>query len=265
MTFNSVLASLLELLDSTSKPIMVVNWDSIQTWPGGVLEKLVEAGILIPAAKAQSLECLGCEHRCFMDVVTQTSKNKSLACAFIVCDEPDMQSQMGKIEISLERLQQWKCSAKQFAEVIAGLLDIEDKIEYSLGQNNIRIGVLKGSKGRRWVSLNTNPLSLEINRHIMSVEEVLFFEGEQLTLDKLRINGLVNSDPQSKGKKYNPSTDKRAASKLKTKAMHQDWKDAYLKLKKEHSGKSDTWCALKITKMDISQGKSSETIRKNMK
>jgi len=47
--------------------------------------------------------------------------------------------------------------------------------------------------------------------------------------------------------------------------MYKDWNDEYLRLKKEKSGRTDTWCSIQIAKMDIAQDKDSETIRKNMK
>ena len=53
--------------------------------------------------------------------------------------------------------------------------------------------------------------------------------------------------------------------KLQTQKRHASWQKAYRKSKKEHPGKSDVWHALQITKMEIGQGVSQDTIRKNMK
>ena len=264
MIYNAVLLSLLEHLSITNKP-MIIGWRGVQSWPDGALEKLLELGIMVSAAKAQSLVCGGCEQECFMNVLTQASKHKKTTRAFIVCDDAEIQSQIGRIEIPLEQLQQWQCSAKQIAKVIADLLNIKDKIEQKSGQNNIRIGMLQGSKGRRWLSLNTQPLSLEVNGYTVPIEEILFFEGTQLTIDQWRINELVNSNPRNIGKKYTPSTDKREASKRKTQAMYQDWNDAYLKLRKKKPGNSDVWYSQQIARMPVGQGKSYRYILRKMK
>ena len=262
MFLNRILQSFIEGINATKRPV-IVSWDEVKLWTPGALEKLVEVGILVPAAKAKSIECHGCERRCFVEIIMH--KNKSLTRAFIVCDDPEMHGKIGRIEIPLVRLQQWQCGVKQFAIVIANLLGIEGKIEHALGQNNVRIGMLKGSKGRRWVSLNTNPLSLEINHYLMLLEEILFFENNQLVIDKACIDDQLNRTSKNIGKIYAPSTNRREESKRNTAAMYKDWNDAYLKLKKDNPDKSDVWCSIQIARMDIAQGKDSKTIRRYMK
>ena len=264
MTFNDVLLALLEHMRATNKPV-IINWDGVQQWPAGALDRLLQVGILTPASSATSLECQGCERHCFMDVLTQTNGNKVPMRAFIVCDVPEMQDQMGRMQIPLERLNQWQSTAKQLAKVIADLLKFKDKIECKAGQSNIRLGMLKGSNGRRWISMDATLLSLEINQHIVPIDDILFFEGEQLNVDYSRIITMVNSKPPNTGNKYKPSTSKREAGKQKTQAMYQDWKDQYLIFKNNHPDKSDTWYSLQIVKMEIAKGRDAETIRKNMK
>jgi hypothetical protein len=172
---------------------------------------------------------------------------------------------MGRIEVPLQRLQQWQCSIPQLIKIIASLLSIEYKAENFLNQSNLRIGMLKGSKGRRWISLNTNPLSLEINNQIMPLEEMLYFENDQLVIDKYRINEQLNNSRQNQNKIYIPSTSKREKSKRKTQAMYQNWKDEYLTIKKQKPGQSDVWYSKQIARKDIAQGRDSETIRSKMK
>jgi hypothetical protein len=124
--------------------------------------------------------------------------------------------------------------------------------------------MLKAQKGRRWVTVNSSDLSLEINQRTVPVDAVLYFENQQLVIDQNSINDLLNREPLSKGKKYTPSTTKREASKLETQAMYQDWNDEYLRLKEQYPYKTKTWCAARIVKMDIAKGKEAGTIRKNM-
>lgn len=260
MTFNDVLLELLAHLRAENKPIMI-SWDSVQQWPDGALNTLLHIGFLILAPAAQSIECNGCENHCFMDVITLPHDDSALTRAFIVCDDMDMQSQMGRVKVPLARLQQWQGSVKQLAKVIADLLGLKDKIAFTANQPVIKLGMLKAKKGRRWVTLNSGDLSLEINQHAIPVDEVLYFEDKQLVIDQNKIDDLLNSESLNQGKKYTPSTNKREAGKRKTQAMHQDWKDEYLRLKKQHPNKFNTWRSIQISKMDIAKGRNSETIR----
>ena len=264
MTYNDVLVDLLaHLLHAESKPIMI-GWDSVQHWPEGVLNALLQLGILIPASAAQSIECHACDNHCYMDVINIIHDDPALTRAFIVCDDADMQSQMGRVKIPLLRLQQWQGSVKQLSQVIADLLGLKDKITFTANQAVIKLGMLKANKGRRWVTLNCIDLSLEINQYKKPIDELLYFDGQQFVIDQNSIDDLLNSESLNSGKKYTPSTIKREASKLETQAMYQDWQDAYLRLNKEYPNKANTWYAAKIFKMDIAKGRDAETIRKNM-
>jgi hypothetical protein len=263
MTLNEVLLSLLEPLGETGKAHLVGD-DTIQQWPPNSLGKLLEAGILSAAAPAQSIECHGCEHRCFMDVHHLPGIDARPSRAFVVCDVPEKQEQMGRIPVPEDRLKQWKVTPAQIALAVAELLATESKVEDRHGKSNIRIGLLKHKKGRRWVSLNKSPLTLEVNGHHLPVSEALYFDSGVIAIDSDRIASLIDKTPKG-AKEYAPTTDKREARKRKTEARYEDWQEEYRKLKKANPGKSDTWCSLQIAKMPISDGKSAERIRRMMK
>lgn len=127
-----------------------------------------------------------------------------------------------------------------------------------------RLGMLKSKGGRRWVSLAVQPLVLVINGDKALLNELLYFEGDELVIDEARIDGLLNSPPSDSAKVYTPDVSTREARKLATQTMHQNWHDAYLALKAKHPNKTNTWYSMQISKLSIAQGKDSETIRKNM-
>jgi len=268
MTLNDALLSFLEAIGAANEAHLV-GWDTVQRWPVGTLDRILETGILAATNPAQTVECQGCENHCFMEVRHHpTVEGKRPIRAFVVCDDPEMQDQMGRIPIPSERLRQWKATALQLAKVVAALLAIESKAEDRHGQTNIRIGMIKGKKGRRWLSLNKSPLTLEINDHRLPLEEVLFFEDEALCIDRLRVEQLIDKTPSSAGKKYKPLTERRETGKRKTEAMYEDWQEAYRSLRRKHPDTmqhSDSWIAKQIAKREISQGRASETIRKHMK
>ncbi len=260
MDNHQALAAMIEHVSASGKPVSL-GWDEIQQWQSGVLERFISAGLLAKDVKAQSLECTGCEQHCFMPVYQTDDAQR----AFIVCDDPDRQSQMGRINVPLERLQQWQASARQIAAVIADLLGFESKPVYQKESAYYKLGMLKGSHGRCWVSLTAQPLALEINRRAISLNELLYFDGSELAIDEPRIYELLNSIPSDTGKAYTFDVSKREARKLATQTMYQDWHDEYLRLKRKHPRKTDTWYSMQIFKLPIAQGKDSETIRKNMK
>ncbi len=263
MTFNDVLLELLLNLRTANKPILI-SWDAVQNWPDNALNLFIQHGLLSSASAAQSIECTACDKGCFMDIINLPHDEPGLSRAFIVCDDADLQQQIGRVQIPLLRLQQWQCSVKQLVKVIADLLAFKNKLEFTTHQSVIKLGMLKGNKGRRWVSFICADLSLEVNQHTVPIDDVLFFEDEQLLIDHDLINDLLNRPSLNHGKTYTPSTNKRDAGKSITQAMYQDWKDEYVRLTKLHPTKSNTWVSIQIAKMDIAKGKSAEYIRKNM-
>ena len=99
----------------------------------------------------------------------------------------------------------------------------------------------------------------------MPISELLYFENNALLIDEQIINEILNLPAISNEGRYTPNVSKREADKLKTLAMHQDWKDAYLNFLKTHPNKSDTWYSQQIAKLPSANKRSSETIRRNMK
>ncbi len=267
MTLNDVLLALLEPISVTGEAHWVT-WDVLQDWPDGALEILVATGLLSRVRPGESVECRGCEKRCFMDVHCQAGEDGRPDRAFVVCNDPEMQSQMGRIPIPLERLNQWKATPLRLAKVVAGLLGVETKVEARHGTSTIRIGMLKGKRGRRWLSLNRLPLALEANDDRVPLEEVLSFEHRVLAIDKARIRSLIDKAPSSAAEKRTPSAGRREERRHETEAMHQDWRDAYRMLRREHGDTrrhSDTWISQQIARMPIARSRNPETIRRIMK
>lgn len=259
MDNNRALSALIEHIDASEKPAYL-GWDEVLQWQEGVLDNLVASGLLAKGNNAQSLQCAGCEHHCFMDVVLSDDSER----AFIACDHSEMQSQMGRVAVPLVRLQQWQSSARKWAEVVAGLLGIESKPDHEKNNSTYRLGMLKSTKGRRWVSLNSKPLTLEINQYTVPLAELLYFEGNNLFIDQARVNDLLNS-AATVDKSYRPDASKREARKLKTQAMYQEWRDEWASLRLKNSNKSKKWYSRQIEKLPTAQGNSAESIRKQLK
>lgn len=71
----------------------------------------------------------------------------------------------------------------------------------------------------------------------------------------------------STDKSYKPSNSKREAGKLKTQKMYQTWQKKYRELVKIHGHKnmSGEWYSQQIAKLEIAEGRDSDTIRGEMK
>ncbi|BCA93900.1 hypothetical protein TUM19329_02610 [Legionella antarctica] len=257
---NQLLSEALTRL-STVGDSLNVGFDEVQQWPSSLLNTLEQARLLVKDVQAQSLQCTGCEYGCFMPVAFTEDTLR----AFIVCDHPEQQEQMGRIAVSLARLNQWQLNIKQVAAVITKLLGFNAKPQYQNETASYTLGMLNSKKGRRAAVLAINPLSVVINQRSILVSELLYVEDSQLVIDTLRINDALNANPLSKSKVYTANSDKQQTRKLATQAMYGDWQDQYKKLKRENPKQSDSWISKQISKMAMGKGKDSETIRRNMK
>ena len=241
----------------------VFSYDTVAAWDAVVLETFIAHDLLQPTAVAQSVECRGCEERCFSDVVVQPSKAGAVR-AYVVCEVPAKRAEMGRVAVQPERLSQWLLSAEFLARFIADQLGLANVFSAGEDPQRIRLGMLQGVNGRCWVSLIAAPLTLEVNQQIVPVSELLFIENGVITLDQARIRSLVNGLANPAGKPYTPNTDQRESRKLTTQAMYQEWQDAYDSLCHEHPGKSKKWYSLKLARMPVARGRDAETIRKHL-
>ena len=263
MAPNLVLVDIFEALN-TSEGDTYFNWDTASEWGDITLTNLLDSKLLTATSKAKSLACKACHYECFEEVIYTADTNKADNRAFIVCGVPEMQVQMGRIAIPHERLQRWKTSALHLAKVIAAYLKLDPLEITDAKTTQIHIGMLKTTQGRRQLSLVKHPLELEINQRRIPIIEVLLFEHGKFIFDRSQIDGAGEAKALPKSKPYVPSTNKREANKLQTQLRNQLWQEECKRLEVLHPTKPKTWIADRIAESDIAQGKSSETIRKNM-
>lgn len=256
------LSELLAALEC-GKGVASFGFDDIQHWGEEFRTLLIELKLIREAPAARILECHGCEEHCLSDVVTVTH-NKGNAKSFIICEVPEKQAEMGRVAVHPQRLQQWEIRAIHLAHFIANKLGFDSAMDTVPDSQRIRLGMLAGPQGRRWAVLFITPLALEVNQHLLPLNELLFVENGTVALDTPRIEACLAEDKQATDKVYRPNTDRREARRQATQAMYQNWRDTYEQLLREHPGKSKSWYAQKIARMDVGQGKNSETIRKRL-
>jgi len=261
----SLEAALRDILSSVEagRGTAFFTFDAVQTWGRDALDSLVSQGLLKPASALQSIECRGCEEHCFSDVVVWPAATGE-ARAFVVCEHPDKQAEMGRIPVAVERLQQWRCDGMLLALNLCRMLGLGNDGIQTEGLGGYRLGMLKSPHGRRWATLSISPLALVVNRNQMPLSELLCVDGGAVGLDSARIQLELSVEQPAQGKQYTPNTNKREVRKLGTQAIYQDWRDAHARLKQEFPGHTKSWYARKIARMDVSGGKDYETIRKRL-
>jgi len=185
--------------------------------------------------------------------------------AFIACDHMDHQNHMGRINIPLERVQQWSSSAEQVAKVLMRFLGLSGSPEFQINTANYKLGFLKSKKGRRLAYLQCQPLALVINHNAMPIDRLIYFDGNTLKIDQDNISTLLNASHKSQNQECAPNIDKRERSKQDTQEQYANWQDEYKRLQKAHPTKNKTWISQKIAKSAFGNSASPETIRKNIK
>lgn len=262
MTLQEVIVSFLQRLGHGLQSD-TISFDEVRQWPPDALSILLEEKIIEPAPPSNEIVCSGCPENCFKPVHILPGKHGKSARHFIACDENDY---MGKIAVRPEQLQQWQITNQQLAVWIAKKLGLRS-ISAPKVSGEIPIGLMLNEKYRCQVALITSGIvSLRINQLSIPIVDIVYAKDRQVCIDQTAIESLANQGLSTAPKsEYQPSTVKREARKLETQSMYTDWQKAYRQLKREYPKMSDSWISKKIAKMSISQGRDSETIRKNMK
>ncbi|QPJ64812.1 MAG: hypothetical protein G3M78_05180 [Candidatus Nitrohelix vancouverensis] len=259
MTLDDVLEDIIVLLGSEGD--CSLGWELIREWPDGAIEIFQTAEWLKDVNSAKSVVCPGCEENCFMPVHTSSGKTENSFSAYVACDRCD---DMGRIPIPPEYLQRWQLTEKQVALWISRELGIKGQLRKDNETGNFLIEGVQGKRKTGCFELVCNePTSIKISEYSLPLLELVYCDGDQLKFDRRAIFDLIDRPPPSD--RYKPSTARREVNKLETQARHKSWQKAYRELKRKNPKKSDNWCALQISNMDIAQGRDSETIRKNMK
>ena len=261
MHIDQVLVLLLSSLSLQNNKVML-SWLAVNLWQKDTLNLLLDNKLLVPALKANNIQCQGCEKHCCVNVTAHKYPNRTLH--YALCEDAYMHEEMGRMHIPPEQLKQWKISIKQVAQVVADLLGFSTDISYQANQQTIKLGYLESKAGRKSVILNVEPLTLIINQSELPINEILFFDGNKLRLDNAKIDNAVKLKQPPHTKIYRPNSDKKAVAQANKEAMYLDWHDQAIKFKKKHPHQSKTWISQQIAKMAIGKGKSAETIRKNM-
>ncbi|WP_426370449.1 hypothetical protein [Pseudocolwellia sp. HL-MZ7] len=268
MHVDQVLLLLLNSLTLKSHKL-VLSCFSVNLWQEQAFTLMLDNKLITPISTAKNIQCRYCEKNCTLDVIPHSYPNKTRY--YAVCEDPIMHEQVGRMTIPPEQLKQWQISIKQLAVLIAELLGLSSDISYKADQKSISLGALSSKAGRKSVVLNVEPLTLVVNQSILPINELLYFEGDKLLLDRDKIEHALNIKQPPATKNYSPNIDKKELRKAKTQAMYQSWQEEYEKLQRENPHKPNQpkktkgWYAYQISKMPIAQGGSAANITRILK
>jgi len=238
-----------------------VSQHELNRWPQSAVAAMKSQKLLTGAPPATSVICPGCERDCAMPVETILS-SPGAAALFVVCDK---RSDTNRVAICADHLTQWQASVTAVAKFIAKDLSLRWKGTWTSDGNILEIGIMMCEKKSQMLCLRSGrELDLVAGSSRLPLVDVIGFAEDRYLLNVSAIELLVNASTTSDAR-YTPNIARREARKLDTEARYESWRKEYRSLKKKHPGKSDNWCAIQISRMEIADGRSSETIRKSMK
>jgi hypothetical protein len=257
MTPQAALIELLARVGVCNGAAVLVSAEELSQWPTAAVAAMKSQKLLAKARPAASAICPGCERACTMPVYTV------LQSSFIVCDK---RSDINRVPLSVARLVQWRSDAEAVRGFIAGSLGLRLSNQHHADPGLLNIGIASGDKRSQMLCLRAKgDLTLVAGNNGMPLPELVGFRDDEYSVDVAMVRQLVNSattaDPR-----YTPSNARREARKLDTQARYEGWRKAYRDLKKKQPRKmSDVWYSQQIAKREIADGRSADTIRKNMK
>ncbi len=262
MTPKAALIELLERVGASQGNAVLVNDEDLTQWSMAAVAAMKTQGLLTKTKPASSVICPGCERDCVMPVHIIPAKENSAARAFISCDK---RSDISRVPVSFEKLNQWQCTTDFVCEFIATCLGLRRSNQLTDNSSFRNIGIAKGIKRSQILGVEADGvLSLIAGNNRLPLVELIEYHDGTYSLDDAMIRQLADTVTTADNR-YTPSNAKREARKLDTSAMYESWQKEFRKLKKKRSNMSDIWYSQQIAKMEIANGRSAETIRKNMK
>lgn len=239
-----------------------VSTHELMQWPDAAVAAMKRQGLLLKARAGTSAVCPECEDECAMPVHVVPGGGETTT-AYIVCDK---RGDVGRVDVSLDRLQQWQCSAAQICAFVATSLDLRRSDRHQpAAADFLEIGMATGAKRTQMLGLKCDgELRLVAGVGELPLADCVAFEGNVYSLDRTAIRLLVDAATTA-DTRYTPSNARRETRKLDTQAMYAEWQRAYRELKAKRKGMPDTWYAQQIAKLPIAKGREAGTIKKRMK
>jgi hypothetical protein len=133
-----------------------------------------------------------------MPVNIQTVHGSDRRSSFVICDK---RSDINRVDIPLDRIEQWLASIESVAALLAGVLGIQ-RSRPATPQPGHGVGMMKGNVYAAYLSLHADgDLRLSVAGHSMPVSDLLQIRGDEsgLWADKERLVRLVDESGGDRG------------------------------------------------------------------
>lgn len=232
MNSENLLFELMERISSQHGAVVFISNQELKEWPSDTLETFKSQRLLTKARPAQSAVCSGCERDCVMPVHILTDQ-RGESRATIVCDK---RSDMNRVDVPIDRIEQWQASADSIADLLAKLLSLNRSSSHSVVPDRWEIGVFKGTKHSGHLVLNAgDQLELTLAGHIIPLTEMLSFDGQCFKVDKRKFTKLVDQPAQGGGD-VESAVQRRERLKKREKELRAKGVKAFLKTIADEEG-----------------------------
>lgn len=232
MTSQTALIELLERIGARSGAVVFVSDYELREWPRAAVAAMNAHGLITKTSPATSTVCPGCEQECVMPVHVINVK----ACkpdAFIVCDT---RSDIGRVPVPVDRLDQWQATGESVAALLAGLLGLHRSGGSSGDATRWEVGMFKGGKhSSHLVLVADGRLTLSLAGHSIPLADVLTLKGRAFTVDRRMLNRLVD-DPAGGAGDVESAAQRRARLKKRVRALKAQGVKAFLKTLADEEG-----------------------------
>lgn len=200
-------------------------------WPAEAVKAMKNSGLLEKSRPATSATCPGCERECVMPV--RILAGAGHMDAFIVCDK---RSDINRVPVAFDRLEQWQTSGDSIANFLAHLLHLSRSGGGGASNGRWEIGLFKGAKhASHLVLLASDHLALTLAGHSIALSEVLTLEGNAFKVDKRALIRLVDHPVAGAGDTESAAK-RRERLKKRVQAVKAKGTRAFLKTVAEEEG-----------------------------
>lgn len=190
MTALDPLSLLLARLGASQGAPVFISAGELMGWPAATLTLLKAKGLLVKKRPAVSTVCSGCERECVMPVHVVASQSAAPV-AFIVCDK---RSDINRVAVPLDCLEQWQAAVEAVAHLLAALLELRRPLNHSAEGGAWQLGLLRGTKHSGYVKLLANgELIIAVGGHSLALSELLQLKGNKFIIDRRRLLRAVNN------------------------------------------------------------------------
>lgn len=189
MTPQAVLTELFDRVAASPGTPVLISADELASWPAVAVAAMRAQALISRARPATSTVCPGCERECVMPVHILTGAGRAPD-TVIVCDK---RSDINRVAVPLDRLEQWRASGDSVADLLAGLLGLQRTGRGSASSDRWEIGLLKGARHSSHVVMRAaNGLTLELAGHAIALADVLALADGAFSVDRRALTRLVD-------------------------------------------------------------------------